>query len=206
MIEFAVEFLTKLPWYYVIIFAFIITFIENIFPPSPSDTILIFCGTLVGINVVDFPSLLISSTIGSVLGFLLLFWLGWVFGIKIIDSNKIKFINLKTLEKPELWFRKYGYIIIIINRFLSGTRAVISFFAGISKLAIFPSIVYSTISSLIWNFLLIYLGMVLGENWKIADYYIDLYGKILLPVMFALIILFSVIIYFRKYKKSKNIT
>ncbi|NLO18289.1 MAG: DedA family protein [Ignavibacteria bacterium] len=206
MLEEAIRFLSSpsIPVFAILFFAFLVTFIENIFPPSPSDTILIFIGSLAGIGKVDFIPLLIFSTIGSSAGFILLFWFGMVFGNRIVESNKFPFINQKKLKKPRQWFRKWGYLIIVVNRFLSGTRAVISFFAGISKLSIPLTVTYAVIGSLIWNALLLYLGFKMGKNWHIADQYIDLYGQILLPTIIFIVLVYFLVKYLRNRKKSKS--
>lgn len=202
MLEFIVELLRTFPWYWILIIAFSVTFIENIFPPAPCDSILAFCGTLVGIGAIGFFPLLIASTIGSVAGFVVMYWLGWEFGVKIVDSDRIKFINHKSLEKPEEWFRKHGYLLIVVNRFLSGTRAVISFFAGMSKLHRAKTVLYSFLSALFWNAILIGLGSLFAENWQLVDYYMSLYGKILTPII-AAIVLFFVIRWLILRKKKK---
>ena len=209
MLEEAIRFLSSpsIPVIAILFFALIVTFIENVFPPSPSDTILIFIGSLAGIGKVEFIPLLIFSTAGSAGGFILLYWLGKLFGNKIVESNRLPFINKKTLNKPRIWFKKWGYFIIVLNRFLSGTRAVISFFAGISNLSASLTTIYAIIGSFIWNALLLYLGMKMGQNWKIADEYINLYGQILIPViLFFIILYFSIKFFKNKNKKNKRNT
>ncbi len=187
MLETIIEIVSQVPWYWILLIAALVTFLENIFPLSPSDTVLIFIGSLVPLNAVNFIPLLIAATIGSTLGFILMFWLGYKFGIKIVDSNRFKFINSETLKKPEEWFQKWGYLIIVVNRFLSGTRAVISFFAGMSKLKLEKTTIYCFISALVWNSILIGLGVFFGNNWELADYYISLYGWIIAPVLAVII-------------------
>ena len=62
-----------------------------------------------------------------------LFFIGTQVDKKIIEKGKFKFLSSEALQKAEKWFSKYGYWVILGNRFLSGTRAVISFFAGLSR-------------------------------------------------------------------------
>lgn len=192
MLETIIGIVQQVPWYWILLIAAFVTFLENIFPPSPSDTVLIFIGSLIPLNAVDFIPLLISATIGSTAGFIVMFWLGYKFGIKIVDSNRFKFINSETLKKPEEWFRKWGYLIIVVNRFLSGTRAVISFFAGMSKLNFNKTTFFCFISALLWNAILISLGVFFGNNWELADYYITLYGWIIFPILAIVIAYFLV--------------
>lgn len=201
-LDYAKTFLVSIQWYWVLMFAFLVTFIENIFPPSPSDFILVFMGSLITLGNVNFISLLLCSTLGSFLGFLVMFYIGKFFGDKIIDSNKIKFINKESLIKPMQWFQKYGYYLIVVNRFLSGTRAVISFIAGMSHLSIPKTIILSTISAALWNCVLIFLGVSFSNNLDVIINYVTLYGKIIFPIL-ILIIIFFVIKYIIKIKKIK---
>jgi membrane protein DedA with SNARE-associated domain len=194
MIEWTREFLTgpTVPVFVILLFALGNNFLENVFPPAPCDTILLFIGTLIGLGKVDFFSLLLFSTIGSTSGFALMFFLGRLFGDRIVDSGRIKFITRESLKKPELWFEKHGYSIIIANRFLSGTRAIISFFAGITNLRWDLTIILATVSSLVWNAILLLLGMLLGNSWEVADEYISHYGNIILMVVSVIIIFFII--------------
>jgi len=203
MLESIINFFQEanLPAIYFMLFALVITYVENIFPPSPSDAILLFLGTFIGIDKVDFLPMLIFSTIGSTLGFMTMFWFGRNIGHKIIEQRRFKFITPETIEKPRLWFDKYGYWVIVVNRFLSGTRAVISFLAGLSDLKYINSIIYCTISSIIWNFIILYLGMTFSENWREVDKFLDIYGKIVM-VIIILVALYFVIRYFINKKKN----
>ena len=193
---------TNLPAIYLMLFAFVITYVENIFPPSPSDAILLFLGTFIGMDKVNFLPMLIFSTIGSTLGFMTMFWVGRNIGHKVIEQKKFKFISPETIEKPRIWFDKYGYWVIVVNRLLSGTRAVISFLAGLSDLKNNHSIVYFTVSSIIWNFIILYLGMIFTDNWREVDRFLDIYGKVVMAII-VLITLFFVIRYFIRKKKIK---
>ncbi len=201
MLDYAVQFITHLPPLGVLLFVCFITFAENVFPPSPSDTILVFCGTLIGLGTVSFPSMLISATLGSTLGFVLMYWVGQRYGASIIDSGKISFLPKEAFEKAETWFRAYGYWVIIANRFLSGTRAVISMVAGISAIPLLPTTLLSTLSAAVWNGVLLFAGFTLGKNWTRMDEYLQLYGKVLLGIAIAVIV---VVLLVRFWKKKQQ--
>lgn len=184
---------------YVLLFTF--AYIENLFPPSPSDIVIVIGGTLIGTNYLLFVPTLIFATGGSIAGFLTAFGIGWLLDKKLIHSGKLKFINIQTIEKAEAAFRKWGYYLIIANRFLPGTRAVISFFGGMSRLDIHKTMFLSSISSLLWNIVLIYLGILFGKNVALVDKYLNTYSNIVITLT-AIIILLLVINYFIKRKKS----
>ncbi len=175
--------------------AFFFSFIENLFPPSPSDVILLFLGSLISFGRVEFFPLLLVATIGSSTGFLTMFYVGKLFGEKIIDKGKLKYISLDSLNKVRHWFGKYGYWVVVANRFLSGTRAVVSFFAGVSELSTIKSFLFASISALLWNVLVIYLGYTLGNNWKVAVHFLELYWKVVLLIIIIIVAIYLVYYY-----------
>lgn len=191
-------------WIYISLFAF--AYIENVFPPSPSDLVVVIGGSLVGTGTLSFIPTLLFTSFGSVLGFMTLFMIGWLLDKKVIKSGRLKFISVEAVLKVESWFKKYGYWIIALNRFLPGTRSVISFFAGMSRLDIKRTIILSSISSFLWNFLIIYLGMLFGENVEKVDRGLDTYSNIVIVVTIIIVLFFSIrYFFFRKKSETKNI-
>lgn len=181
---------------------FFFAYIENIFPPSPSDIVLVVGASLISTGVVSFLPIFLAATAGSLAGFLTAFIIGWQFDKKLIHSGKLKFINIESIDKVETAFRKWGYYLIVANRFLPGTRAVISFFAGMSRLNVNKTTILSLISSAVWNLILIYLGITFGKNIDLIDSYLKTYSTIIW-VIIGIVILFFVIRYFIiKRKKS----
>jgi membrane protein DedA with SNARE-associated domain len=180
-----------------------IAFVENLFPPLPSDIIVLFAGSLAGIGSIDFTIALIGTTIGSTLGFLVMFKIGDWFGVKILEAGKVGFIPVESVHKVERWFRKYGYVLIVANRFLSGTRAVVSFFAGMSELSTTLSIVLSFISALIWNCLLLFAGQKLGQNWRLIAFYMETYSKAVTGLILIVILVVAGRMAYRQLAKKK---
>jgi len=182
---------------------FAIAFVENIFPPSPSDVLLVFAGSLVGIGRVGMVEVLFAATAGSTLGFVTMYAIGRAFGRKIIERGKLPFIPLDSLHTVEGWFRKYGYWIIIVNRFLSGTRAVISFFAGVAEMNPVPTTILCAMSALAWNALLVTGGYYLGSNWERIGYYLNMYSGIVTGLI-ALCAIVLLVRYFITRRKAKT--
>lgn len=180
-------------WIYFAVLA--IAYLENLFPPFPSDVLIVAAGSFVGFGQVDMVTLWIFATVGSTLGFVSMFLIGHWFGDKILEQGKIKFIPLDKVHTAEGWFRKHGYGLIVANRFLAGTRAIVSFFAGLSELVLWKTTLLSFVSSLIWNFILIFAGKALGDNWKEVPYYLDAYS-IFVTTLIALVVLVFVANYF----------
>ncbi|MDZ4744520.1 MAG: DedA family protein [bacterium] len=199
MIESLIEFLNGLPVWGVLLFALIVCYIENLVPPSPSDVLLLFCGTMVGIGTVGFVPLLIASTLGSVGGFATTYWIGRKYGRRLVDSGRIPFIKPESIAKVERWFEKYQGLIIVVNRFLAGTRGVVSFVAGLSRLPFLRTTLYCTLSATAWNALMIWLGMLFGKNWRVVESYIGTYGWVITGIIAVLIAWWLI----RRWRASK---
>ncbi len=155
---------------------FLIAFLENIFPPAPSDAIVLLGGALAGMEQVSFIAPLAAGTAGSTLGFMTMYGVGRWFGQRILERGKISWVNLDALHKFEKWFARYGFWLILGNRFLPGTRAVISFFAGVSRTDFRTTSILSSLGSLAWYGILVYGGYTLGAQWQKAGEYLKTYG------------------------------
>ncbi len=185
---------------YVVLFFF--AFIENIFPPSPSDFVLLVGATLISKSTLGFIPILLLTSVGSAIGFIVMYLVGEFFGEKVLRSGKFKFIKQESLDKADRFFHKYGYNIILINRFLPGTRAVVSFFSGVHKLKPTRTFIYAGVSSFVWNAILIFLGIQLGNNLELVDKYLSEYSQIILAIT-VLAIIFVLVRFWMKKKKSK---
>ena len=187
-------------WIYLSIFFF--AYIENLFPPSPSDMVVVIGGSLVATGTLHFIPAYLFATAGSLLGFLTAFIIGWQFDKRLIHSGKLKFITVQSFEKVENSFSKYGYYLIVANRFLPGTRAVISFFAGMSRLDVNKTTLLSLISSATWNVVLVILGYEFGENINLIDNYLNAYSRIIFTITIIVVLFFIIYFFFNKRKKS----
>lgn len=185
---------------YVVLFFF--AFVENIFPPSPSDFVVLIGSTLVAKSAIGFIPILLLTSVGSAIGFIVMYFVGEFLGNKLLRSGRMKFITQESLEKADRFFHKHGYNLILINRFLPGTRAVVSFFSGVHNLKPGRTFVYAAISSFFWNALLIFLGIQLGKNLDLVDYYLSKYSEVVF-LLTGLVIAVLVVRYFLNRRKSR---
>ncbi len=200
MLEEILLFISSLNSTWIYIFLFFFAFIENIFPPSPSDIILVVGASLIATTSIEFIPILLITSLGSALGFMLMYFIGYFLSERILRTGKIKFISQEALNKTDQWFSKYGYWVIFVNRFLPGIRSVISFFSGVHELNIPKTFLLSLLSGLLWNIIIIYMGMTLGNNIELIDYYLKTYSNIGMGIISVIIIIF-VIRYYLKRKK-----
>ena len=195
-----IHYLQALNPFLIYVAVFSIAFIENVFPPFPSDVVVVFAGSLIGIGRVGFVETLFIAAAGSTAGFVVMYKIGDWFGDNILEQGKIKFIPADGVRRVEAWFKKYGYWLIVANRFLAGTRAVISFFAGMSELNLFRTTVLSFFSALAWNAVLVTAGWFLGRHWRDIGFYLSTYSE----VVTALLVISAIILAIRFYKKGNG--
>ena len=173
-------------------------FVENIFPPIPGDMITAFGAFLVGRGQVEFAGVFISTTAGSLLGFLTLLALGRYLGRRFFFNKNFWFLKADDIAKAEGWFRRYGYIIIALNRFLPGIRSAIALAGGIARLRLFPVTVLALMSCLIWNYLWIVAGYSLGNHWETVERGL---AGMMKKYNYAILVVLAVIILFVLYRK-----
>lgn len=187
-------------WAYVVLFFSAI--IENLFPPIPGDTVTVFGAYLITTGQLGFWGVYLSTTLGSIVGFNIMYLIGIKFGRSFLNSKfRARLFSEKQFNKVQRWFAKYGYTVILANRFMSGTRSVISLFAGFFHLNWLLVLGLSALSAFIWNGLLIYAGYLLGVNWDVITGIIKHYNNI---VIIATVIAVFLFIMFRRRRKRKR--
>jgi len=143
-------------------------FVENIFPPIPGDTITAFGAFLVGTKRLSFLGVYLSTTLGSLAGFMCLFWIGRFLGRRFFIERDYRFFKARDIIRAEAWFRRWGYLLILLNRFFPGIRSVISIAGGISRLGGLKVTLLALISACTWNLIWILAGYTLGNNWEVV--------------------------------------
>ncbi len=187
------------------LFLFASAIVENLFPPIPGDTITAFGAFLVGTGRLNYLLVYFSTTLGSVVGFMSLFFLGRFLEREFFMNKNFSFFPADSIEKTEEWFRKYGYFVILINRFVPGIRSAVSIVSGISRLNPLRVALLSMVSAAIWNLIWIHTGYTLGNNWEVVKLRM---GNILRSYNIAVGIAFAtaliIFVIYRTWKKRQN--
>ena len=154
-------------WFYCALF--LSAYVENIFPPIPGDTVVVFAAYVVGRTGQHFFGVFVSTTLGSVAGFMTYYWLGRLVHPDYFKKRDFRFLPAATIQKAGDWFQRYGYWVVLGNRFLSGIRSVISLVSGLYRLPWVRVTALATVSCAAWNGLLIWAGYLLGANWRAIE-------------------------------------
>ena len=190
---------------------FLLIAIENVFPPIPSEVILLFGGFMTTYTKLNIILMIVAATLGSLLGAIILYYIGKIFNkerLKKIISGKIgKILRLKAkdIDYADKWFDTKGNKTVFLCRFIPIVRSLISIPAGMSEMPIPKFLVYTTIGSLIWNSVLVVIGNKVGENWTDILGIMDRYSHVVLILLIIIFIAF-VVYWFGFRKKNKKIS
>ena len=163
--------------------------LENIFPPIPSEVILTFGGFMTTCTDLTFTGVVVSSTIGSLIGAILLYGIGWILSYdklcRILSGKPGKILHLypEDIDKAVSWFDKRGNYTVFFCRFIPIVRSLISIPAGCAKMKMLPFLLLTTAGSFIWNTVLVYLGALAGKSWSKIAGYMDTYSTIVLIIL-----------------------
>ena len=176
--------------------------IESCNIPLPSEAILPFAGYLVTKGVFSIHTAAFFGAIGCVLGSIPSYYLGYFGGRKFIEKyGKYFLISHHDLEVADKWVDKYGDWSFFICRMLPVVRTFISLPAGILKARKRTFFLFTFVGSLIWSYLLVWVGVKMGENTEALKH---IWHKFDAVIILACLILGGIYIYHhvKKLKES----
>jgi membrane protein DedA with SNARE-associated domain len=150
---------------YVILAA--IVFLENLFPPIPSELVLPLAGSRVASGDLGYLEAVLAATVGSVLGALVLYALGRLGGRPLLlRYGRVLRLDERRLDRAEAWFDQRGDWLVLLGRVIPGVRSVISVPAGLARMPLLRFVALTAIGSAVWNAALIGGGWALGARWR----------------------------------------
>ena len=175
MIEFAVSVINQIG----LLGAALVIALEVVVPPIPSEAILLLTGFNVATGTFGYLEAIIATSLGSLLGASLLYWLGRAFTeerLEQLTAKYGKFVGLpvRDLKRTLDWFERFGGPLVLFGRMFPIIRSLVSIPAGLVKLSLVKFYLFSTIGILAWNTLWITIGMNLGENWEQGEEFAQL--------------------------------
>jgi membrane protein DedA with SNARE-associated domain len=149
----------------------LLTLIETVFPPIPSEIILPLAGFLAAAGAMSLPLVIVAATAGSWLGALVLYGLGRRFGHEraVRWLSRLPLVDADDFEKAASWFRRHGRTAVLFGRLVPGVRSLISLPAGSERMPLLPFSLFTIAGSAVWNTLLIGLGAALGSRYELVE-------------------------------------
>ncbi len=188
---------------------FLLIMIENVFPPIPSEVILLFGGFMTTYTKLNIFGMVVASTLGSLFGAIILYYIGKIFNKdrlkKIISGRLGKVLRIKVsdIDSADNWFDNKGNKTVFFCRFIPLVRSLISIPAGMSEMPMVKFLLYTLFGSLIWNTVLVIVGSVVGENWTKIVGILDTYSHIVVIILFIIFVV-GVYFFYRNRSNKKN--
>lgn len=169
--------------------------LDNFFPPIPSEIILPLAGFAASQGTFSLTGALIATTVGSVFGAAVLYWLGRVFGREraVLVFERTPLLKVSDLERTEAWFAKHGGKAVFFGRMVPIFRSLISIPAGVERMNVALFLVLTTFGSFIWNFIFVYAGFRLGANWDRVEPYAEWFQRLVILAVVVVVVAFVVI-------------
>jgi membrane protein DedA with SNARE-associated domain len=187
---------------------FFLIFVENIFPPIPSEVILAFGGFATTIPEYNMSviGVILAATLGSVAGAVVLYWIGYKFNVEVIEAFVAKWghilrLKVEDIEKAGKWFEKHGIAAVFFCRMVPVLRSLISIPAGMAEMKFRTFLLYTVLGTLIWNIILVYAGAALGANWRSILAVLGTYQDVTIAAL--ILIAIGVVIWIIRRNKAK---
>lgn len=179
----------------------LLMFVENVFPPIPSEYIMPLAGFMVAEDKLSLVGIIAAGTLGSVLGALALYYCGRKLGAERLKrfadrSGRWLAITSDDIESADRWFDRHGAKAVLLCRLVPGVRSLISIPAGINRMNPVSFLFFTTIGAGLWTSVLASAGYFLGSNFHAVEEYFDPVSLII----FGLII----VLYLRRVFKVKR--
>ena len=172
-------------------------FIENLFPPIPSEVVMPFAGFLVDKGEMSFTGVMLAGTLGAVVGAVAIYFIGMKLGEKrlrnwVETNGKCLLMSKDELDSSLETFNNHGKKMVLIGRLIPTIRSLISIPAGLKKMNIIVFLIFTLIGTTIWNLVLAGGGVYLGQNWEQVLGWLDIYSSIIYTVLGGLLLFYIV--------------
>ena len=178
------SYFTNLIYEYGLIAMFFLILIEYACFPISSEIVLPFSGAVASYQHISFFVIIIVSVIAGLMGTSICYVIGRTGGLPLINRIKKRFPGTeKGLDNSFARFEKYGTWAVCIGRVIPICRTYIAFVSGVAKQRYSVFITASAIGITVWNIILIGLGYILRENWRLVGEYYSRYKILILPIL-----------------------
>ncbi len=159
--------------------------LENLIPPIPSEIVLSMAGFLAYEGRVNLVLVTVAATVGSVVGALLLYWLGRGLGEDRLKRwlDRIPLVDADDLTKADRWFERHAKAAVLFGRMAPVVRSLVSIPAGANHMPLGIFVLFTTIGSGIWNTLFVGAGYALGSRWEQVEKYSSWFDYAILALM-----------------------
>lgn len=171
----------------------VLTFLEHLFPPIPSELILPLAGYVTGSGDLTLGAVIAFGSIGSLGGATSWYVIGRRIGETrlrrwIDDHGRWLTLSNADVDRAKDWFHRRGKAAVLIGRLMPGVRTFVSLPAGFSGMGWAPFLIYSAIGTVMWTAALVYAGAKLQQNFELVSNYVDIITNGVFAILGAMIV------------------
>lgn len=173
-------------------------FIENVFPPIPSEVILPLSGFFTTTTDMVLPLVIVSATAGSVLGAYILYGIGYVLSrerlMRFFETRPMRLLGFKGTDIASAvdWFDRKGQATVLICRCIPVVRSLISIPAGTARMNPVKFTLFTLVGSAVWNTILCSFGAAAGSAWMQVSEQAEWISDIVKYVIIALVVIVAI--------------
>ena len=188
----------------------LVMFLENVFPPIPSEVILPLAGSLAAQGRFSLLGITAIGALGSVLGAFVFYAVGRLLGETrsrevLRRYGRWLLLSEEDFDKALSWFNRHGESVIFFGRMVPVVRSLVSVPAGIAQMRLGRFAAYTAVGTALWSFVLALAGYLLGHSWPVVSDWIDRYEKVVLAlVVICVAAFFAKRIWARRRAKSSS--
>ena len=149
--------------------------IETVIPPIPSEAVLSAAGVLINDGRMSIVPVILWATAGSVAGATILYWVGRLLGPRRSHAflDRLPLVETADVDRTFEWFARHGRAAVFFGRMVPIVRSFVSVPAGVVKMPMPQFLLFTAAGSLLWNSLLIGLGVAAGDFVQANLQYLD---------------------------------
>ncbi|WP_233150036.1 DedA family protein [Kineosporia sp. A_224] len=172
----------------------LLTVVETVFPPLPSEVILPLAGYLAERGRMSLAAVLVAATVGAVVGSWVLYGVGARLGRErsALLLSRLPLVDREDVDGAIAWFDRHGPWAVLFGRLVPGVRSLVSLPAGASNMSLTRFTVLTTVGSLAWNAVLVGAGYALGTQWRTVERYAGVVDKVVYAAVVLSVGLFVV--------------
>jgi membrane protein DedA with SNARE-associated domain len=149
--------------------------LETVIPPIPSEAVLGLAGVLINQGRMSIVPVILFATLGSVLGAIFFYYIGLALGPRRSHAflDRLPLVETEDVDKTFSWFERHGRSAVFLGRMVPIVRSFISVPAGVVRMPIGKFLLFTACGSLIWNTVLVSLGVAAGDFIEKNLHYLD---------------------------------
>ena len=186
----------------------LLTFGESMFIIGvmlPATAILLMAGGLVGAGTLPMISTLLWGYTGAIIGDALSYQIGCWMGPSVLRCRILK-SHRRSIAKARLFFYRYGFLAVLIGRFLGPLRSTVPTVAGVMSMPLLKFQLANILSALFWVPGLLMPGYLAAKSTELThlSQAQTLYSIIGLTVVIGLYL--SIVVMRRRPKSKRNLS